>query len=301
MKKTAILVLVLAALAGCDKLGIGGFRSAAPADAAPAAAEPKPFRAATFNMRTDCTADRGKHDWTNRVPLIVKVVEDNGFDIIGAQELKENQIADLRRELGPKGFAAVGRGRLAEGKSEGVYILFDTNRFDCVASDTFQLSETPEVWGSKSWDTDCPRTCVWARLKDRENGGRDVLVYNTHLDHLGEIARQKGVELIVGRMKAAADDGTPALLMGDFNCGPGKTNAVGIAKRAMRDTADISQTPHKGPEKTFHGWTPPVRYLIDYIFSRGPVTILSHTTHEDAPGGELPSDHLPVSVEVVFK
>ena len=295
MKKTAILALSLAALAGCEKPGIvfGDGPDAAPA--------PKPFRAATFNMRTDCTADRGRHDWTNRVPLIAKVIEDNGFDVVGAQELKENQIADIRRELEPKGFAAVGRGRLAEGKSEGVYLIFDTNRFDCVASDTFQLSETPEVWGSKSWDTDCPRTCVWARLRDRENKGKDVLVYNTHLDHLGEIARQKGVELIVERMKAATRDGTPALLMGDFNCAPSKTNAVGIVRRTMRDTADISQTPHKGPEKTFHGWNPPARFLIDYIFSRGPLTILSHTTHDDAPGGELPSDHLPISVEAVFK
>lgn len=64
MKKTARLVLSLAALAGCENLGIG-FGDGQ--DAAPA---PRPFRAATFNMRTDCTADRGRHDWTNRVPLI---------------------------------------------------------------------------------------------------------------------------------------------------------------------------------------------------------------------------------------
>ena len=63
----------------------------------------RPFRIATFNMRTDC--DKGEHAWVNRLPLVVKVIEDNRFDVIGAQELKTNQVADLRRALGPTGHA----------------------------------------------------------------------------------------------------------------------------------------------------------------------------------------------------
>ena len=35
----------------------------------------RPFRIATFNMRTDC--DKGEHAWVNRLPLVVKVIEDN--------------------------------------------------------------------------------------------------------------------------------------------------------------------------------------------------------------------------------
>ena len=98
---------------------------------------------------------------------ILKIIENHKLDVIGAQELKENQVAHLREALGPKGYEIVGRGRLAEGKSEGVYILYNARRFECTASDTFQLSETPEVWGSSSWNSAYPRTCVWVQLKDR--------------------------------------------------------------------------------------------------------------------------------------
>ena len=291
MKNETILLAMAAGLmmAGCFCTRTG---------ATGEAAEPKPFRVATFNMRTDTIADRGKHDWTNRVPLIAKVIEDNGFDIVGAQELKENQIADLRRLLGPKGFDAVGRGRLEQGKSEGVYILFDTNRFSCVESGTFQLSETPEVWGSTSWGSSYPRICAWARLKDRSDG-KDVLVYDTHLDNMSELARQKSAELILERMKAESVDGAPAFLVGDFNCPARATNAVGIVKREMRDAAEASRSPHQGPDKSFHGWNPPAKFLIDYMFAKGPVLILEHKTHDDAPGGALPSDHLPISVKAV--
>ena len=56
----------------------------------------KPFVVCSFNMRTDCGADKGELTWTNRLPRILKVIEDHRLDIIGAQELKENQVAHLR-------------------------------------------------------------------------------------------------------------------------------------------------------------------------------------------------------------
>ena len=285
--RVSVLSALLAAVCGCHR----------PDTAADAS--PRPFRIATFNMRTDC--DKGEHAWTNRLPLVVKVVKESGFDVIGAQELKTNQVADLRRALGPDGYVAIGRRRTFNSKydTEGVYLLFSTNRFECLESGTFQLSETPEVPGSKSWKTDCPRTCVWAKLKD--GSGRAFFVYNTHLDHMSEEARRKGMELVVSRMKAATADGAPAFLLGDFNCAPSPDNAVGIAERSMKNAAVISETPHAGPEKTFTNWKPTANFLIDYIFVNGAVRVISHKTHDDLPGGKSPSDHFPVSSEVVLQ
>ena len=73
------LTALLAAVCGCSHPDTS------------AGVAPRPFRVATFNMRTDC--DKGEHAWTNRAPLVVKVIEDNGFDIIGAQELKTDLAA----------------------------------------------------------------------------------------------------------------------------------------------------------------------------------------------------------------
>ena len=288
--KTVVGVLMLSVLLatahGCSHRDIADGRM------------PRPFRIATFNMRTDC--DKGERAWLNRLPLVVKVIEDNGFDIIGAQELKTNQVADLRRALGPKGYDMVGRRRTLASRydTEGVYLMFSAKRFECLESGTFQLSETPDVVGSKSWKTDCPRACVWAKLKDRACGA-EFVVYNTHLDHMSEEARRKGAALIVERMSAAGD--APAFLLGDFNCSPTPFNAVGIAHRTMKDAAEVTETPHVGPEKTFTDWKPTAHFLIDYIFVNGAVRVLSHKTHDDLPGGKSPSDHFPVSAEVVLR
>ena len=267
------------------------------ADADNARSAGKPFVISSFNMRTDCGADKGELTWTNRLPRILKVIADHRMDIIGAQELKENQVAHLREALGPKEYKLVGRGRLAEGKSEGVYIIYNAKRFDCTASDTFQLSETPDVWGSSSWGSAYPRTCVWVQLKDRESG-TEFRLYNTHLDNESELARKKGMELTVGKINADVSAGMTAFLTGDFNNELKPGNAIDYVRQSMRDTADISATPHQGPVNTFHGYNPPACTLIDYVFVKGKAKVLSHATLDDLPGGKMPSDHFPVAVTV---
>ncbi|MBR2837466.1 MAG: endonuclease/exonuclease/phosphatase family protein [Kiritimatiellae bacterium] len=257
----------------------------------------RPFAICSFNMRTDC--DKGEFAWTNRLPHILKVIENHRFDVIGAQELKLNQVAHLREALGPKGYEIVGRGRLAEGKSEGVYIIYNSRRFECVASDTFQLSETPDVWGSSSWDSAYPRTCVWTLLRERESGV-EFRFYNTHLDHVSELARRKGMELVVGRVDADVSSGMTAFLTGDLNCELKPGNAIEYVRKSMLDTADLSLTPHRGPVNTFHGYHPPARSLIDYVFAKGPVRVLCHATLDDMPDGKVPSDHFPVAAYVAL-
>ena len=262
------------------------------------AAAGKPFRICSFNMRTDCN-EKGDRAWTNRLPLIVRVIKKHGFDVIGAQELKENQVAHLREALGPDGYEIVGRGRLAEGKSEGVYILYNSKRFECIASDTFQLSETPDVWGSSSWGSAYPRTCVWVQLKDRESGV-EFRFYNTHLDHVSELARKKGMELTVGRINFDVSSGMTAFLTGDFNNELKPGNAVDFVRKSMNDTADLALSPHRGPVNTFHGYTPPACSLIDYVFVKGPARVLVHATLDDMPDGKVPSDHFPVAAKVAL-
>ena len=53
-------------------------------DAAVAGCAEKPFTVCSFNMRTDCGADKGDLTWTNRLPRVLKVIEDHRFDVIGA-------------------------------------------------------------------------------------------------------------------------------------------------------------------------------------------------------------------------
>ena len=285
----------------CTVAGFGAAASFLITGCLPEAAKQseKPFTVCSFNMRTDCGADKGELTWTNRLPRVLKVIEDHRMDIIGAQELKKNQVAHLRAALGPKGYEIVGRGRLAEGKSEGVYVIYNAKRFDCTASDTFQLSETPDVWGSSSWNSAYPRTCVWVQLKDRETGA-EFRFYNTHLDNESELARRKGMELTVGRINADVSNGMTAFLAGDFNSQLKPGNAIDYVLKSMKDTAALSVSPHQGPVKTFHGYRPTAVTHIDYIFVKGNVRVLSHATLDDLPDGKFPSDHFPVVATVTL-
>ena len=256
------------------------------------------FNLATFNMRTDCS-EKLDRAWSNRCPRVAKIIRDHRLTLIGAQELKHNQVDDLRRALGPDGYEIVGRGRLKGGKGEGVYILYDASRFDCLTNATFQLSETPEVDGSSSWNSSCPRTCVWGRFRDKANGA-EFLLFNTHLDHRSELARLNGMKLILERIKAATTDGTVAFLTGDMNNVYMPGNSIGLATEALKETSALSETPHAGSVATFHGYTPPARCQIDYIFVSKPVRIISHETIEDFPDGKVPTDHFPVAARVML-
>ena len=176
------------------------------------AQEAVPFRIATFNVRVP--VDKSRNDWQARVPRIRTLLEKYRLDVIGVQELTPKQKAAL---LSPDtSYEAVGVGREPDQGGEQCCIFYRTERFDCLENGTFWLSETPEVVGSRSWNSACRRICTWARLRDRRTG-QIFLHFNTHLDHISEEARQKGAELILSQIEAMGQ-GLPCFLTGDLNC-----------------------------------------------------------------------------------
>ena len=92
-------------------------------------------------------------------------------------------------------------------------------------------------------------------------------IFNTHLDHMGEVARTKGIELIVSKTKALNTKGYPVFFMGDFNSEPNEERIVSL-KKVMDDTREISEEKPFGPSGTFNDFkhNEPVDKLIDYIF-----------------------------------
>ena len=83
---------------------------------------------------------------------------------------------------------------------------------------TFGLSEKPDVPGYKSWKTACPRIATWGLFKDKKTG-KEFIYYNTHLDHVSELARINGIKLLVKHAKENAK-GKPLIISGDFNAKP---------------------------------------------------------------------------------
>lgn len=157
----------------------------------------EPVKVMSINTRYDNGGD-GRNGWAQRRERVAKAIAFYDADIVGAQEVLANQMADLKARL-PQ-YGAVGLGR-EDGVAKGEYepVFFKKDRYELVDSGHFWLSQTPEVKGSLGWDGACVRMASWARLRDRRSGA-ELLAMNTHLDHVGPEARRQGAILLLQRI-----------------------------------------------------------------------------------------------------
>ena len=261
--------------------------------------EPLPLRVMTFNIRYDNPGD-SLNSWQYRKDVAAKTIEEYDVDLLGTQEVLANQLNDLQERL-PQ-YAAIGVGR-ADGKEAGEYsaILYKKDKFEEERSGWFWLSETPEVAGSKGWDGACERIATWAVLKEKRTG-KHLFFINTHLDHVGKVARREGVKLLLERAKAESN-GLPAIITGDFNASPESE----VIQHILTDGTffDTRLLAPSVPEisGTFHGFGEiPVerRKIIDYIFVTGGIAVHTYTVLPEKQDSIYLSDHRPVvaSIEI---
>ena len=255
----------------------------------------------TFNVRYD-NPDDSLNVWARRLPRVTAFLDSVAPDLLGAQEVLHNQLEDLSAAL--PGYDRYGVGR-EDGLREGEYqpLFWRRDRFRAVDKGYFWLSETPEK-PSLGWDAACKRTAVWAILRDSISG-REILVMNTHLDHMGKVARSESVKLLIERAFTLAD-GREIILTGDFNATPSSPviTALGRAFRDSRQEAGWIS----GADWSFHDFgkiSEPERERIDYIFvSPGDLDIVRNETpaeDDSDPGHLYLSDHAPVLTELEIR
>ncbi|MRX37870.1 endonuclease/exonuclease/phosphatase [Flavobacterium sp. LC2016-23] len=250
----------------------------------------------TYNIRLDVASD-GENAWPNRKDFFASQVQFYSPDIFGVQEAMPNQVAEIALAL-PE-YNKFGIGRENEGKGEACTIYYKKDRFQLQESGTFWLSETPNVV-SRGWDAACNRVCTYGLFKDK-NSKTTFWVFNVHLDHMGNEARVKGVQLILSKMKEINTRKYPVFLMGDLNSEP-DTPQIAEIKKEMDDTRDVSKEKPFGPSGTFNGFKhgEPVTLLIDYIFvsKNSGLKIKKYAVLSDSKDLKYPSDHLPVLIEI---
>ncbi|WP_445453551.1 endonuclease/exonuclease/phosphatase family protein [Flavobacterium sp. 25HG05S-40] len=252
----------------------------------------------TYNIRLDVASD-GENAWANRKEYWASQVSFYEPDIFGIQEALPSQVSDISTLL-PK-YSYVGIGRDGIGKGESSNIFFKKVRFNVVQQNTFWLSETPDKI-SKGWDAALNRVCTYALLKDRKTK-QTFWVFNTHLDHMGELARTNSIQLILAKIKALNAQKYPVFFMGDFNSEPTEQRIINL-KKEMNDSRDISEEKPFGPIGTFNGFRhqEAVTKRIDYIFlsKDNPFKVNKYAVLSDSKDLKYPSDHLPVYVELRF-
>lgn len=247
----------------------------------------------SYNIRYD-NPDDGDNRWENRLPKIGALLPTIRPDIIGFQEALFLQVRDLQKML--PGYAYVGVGRQDGGvNGEMVPIFYNNTRFDVQYQGTFWLSPTPSAPGSVGWDAALPRIATWAILKENETG-RELLVVNTHLDHVGDQARLRSAALLTEKVPKLAQ-GRPFILMGDFNS-TDSSRVYAKLTQTMLDAREAAPTV-MGPKATYTGFTTPEpKIRIDYIFVSMLITIHQFSTITTNQPGSFFSDHLPISAVI---
>ncbi|MBP7933048.1 MAG: endonuclease/exonuclease/phosphatase family protein [Phycisphaerae bacterium] len=288
---------------------------------ASAPSTPADVRIMTFNIRYG-TANDGENRWENRREMAFEIIRRHKPDILGLQEALRFQIDEIREAV--PGLEEVGVGR-DDGKAKGEFsvILYRRDRFKLGEHGTFWLSDTPEVPGSKHWGNSITRVCTWARFLEAkgENADRAALppgpgfyVFNTHLDHQSQPAREKGIRLILKRIGARSHP-EPFVLTGDFNAGEDNPT-LAFAKGMMTSTAPaagLSATsaqarlwprlvdtfrvayPDEKVVGTFNGFEGRTTGdKIDYILVPPGIKVREAEIIRDHRGDRYPSDHFPL-------
>jgi endonuclease/exonuclease/phosphatase family metal-dependent hydrolase len=258
-----------------------------------ALAAQEPVELITYNIRLNTPGD-GEHAWPNRRADVAALFRFHRASIFCVQEALPEQIDYLEEEF--PGFYYEGVGR-DDGKRAGEFsaVFYDHSRFKRVNGGTFWLSETPGEC-SFGWDAACRRVCSWVELEESPSG-KKLFVFNTHFDHVGEVARKESASLILEKVDELAGTGVPVVLCGDFNLPP-ESAPVKLIRGRLNDAYEVSELPPYGSVATYHGFTydDPPRNRIDYVFVSEGVRVLRYGALTDSRDRTFFSDHLPVLV-----
>lgn len=248
----------------------------------------------TYNLK--CSGE-GKYSQESRKEGICTNINKYSPDSFGVQEADKNWIALLDEAMPEYDYFGTYRDDgISEGESNNIF--YKKDKYELVDAGDFWLSKTPEV-PSKDWDAACYRICTYVILKDKQTG----FVYahfNTHLDHVSEVAQAESIALISSKIAEIAPD-IPVVLTGDFNFKPTKDFYDDVLSCGFKDTKTLAEEYDVGA--TYNGYKLLVLEVnpIDYVFVNAYVKNVKSSSIDKTKYNRMyPSDHFPVIVEMTM-
>ena len=127
--------------------------------------------------------------------------------------------------------------------------------------------------------------------------GEDFVVFNTHLDHVSDEARIKGISVVLEKIAQFGD--LPAVIMGDFNALEGSETYLSATENFLDAQYAAAETCQS---HTYQNWGDPESYKrLDYfMISREGFRVdrydVIHPIHE----GIYASDHCPIVLHIAM-
>lgn len=253
----------------------------------------------TYNIRLDVTSD-GENSWPNRKEKVAQLIHFHEPDILGIQEGLPHQVDFLKNAL--TNYVAFGQGRDGHQNGEHSTVFYKKERFELLSHETFWLSETPNKV-TKGWDAALNRICTFGLFKDKKTN-KVFYVFNTHFDHVGEVARSKSAQLIHQKITEINTQHVPVILMGDFNLEPTAEPLQFLSNHYWHSKHHAKLKYNEGGTFNAFAFHQPIpkEKEIDHIFvSKEKVEIHKYAVLNDSYECKYPSDHFPVWVELTLK
>ncbi|MCM1543836.1 MAG: endonuclease/exonuclease/phosphatase family protein [Ruminococcus sp.] len=251
-------------------------------------------RIVSFNLRT---ANDIYGTIKNRSKFIAAAFDAYAPDSIGVQEANPTWLKALDEKIGDR-YARVGVARDSSKNSEYSCVYYLKDKFELLDSGTIWLSNTPDVAGSKDFNSSYPRICTWATLKNKETG----LTYthaNTHLDHLLESTREKQAEVLMSKIDKLSKS-YPVICTGDFNSSEGKA-AYKVVAAKMDDSRLVAEKTEQG--QTYHNYGRELlrKKAIDFIFVPKGTQVARYKIIDNTVEDMYLSDHYGLCADVYIK
>lgn len=243
----------------------------------------------SFNIR--CWDDKDGNSIAERAPRLHAVTEPYDADLIGFQEYRPQWEEHIKKYYGEK-YEIFNKYRSTE-KPESAPILWKKDKFECLKTGYFWLSDTPEV-ESKGWDEiyDCYRMCEYVILKEKTTG-KAFTFMNTHFG-FGDKCHTDSAELIYKYSKKISD--YPTFITGDFNMTPENAGYSVMTKYFT----DVNAVTSKDMRTTFHGYNPDEHpnSHIDFCFIDDKIKPVNQKIMDETVDGMFPSDHYGIFVKL---
>lgn len=290
MKKLLIGILAaLLALLICAAVVLGWYYPlyAASKNSVDISASGEDISMMSCNLRCLTPLDLGKKSWFYRAELLTEDIAAAAPGIIGFQEATKWQYDYMVERLA--GYDSVITYRDKSPLSEGCPIFYNSELYELVDKGSFWLSETPDVM-SRDWGSACYRICSYAILVDNSSG-REFVVFNTHLDHVSDEARIKGINVVLDKIEEFG--GLPAVIMGDFNAEEGSETYEAVTENFLDAVYELPEPDLSG---TYQSWgeLEPGRRIDYFMVSKTGFEVQEYEVISPVHDGVYASDHCPI-------
>ena len=248
----------------------------------------------SYNLR--CADDPNGHSIAERAPRILDIIKDYDPDVMGFQEVVPKWMEELK--VLDDQFDHLLQYRHPE-SLEGTPIFWRKDRFECIETESFWLSETPIVPSQAGWrgGFGLPRVCCRVTLRHKESG-KLVHYFNTHYDGGAQWEREASQQII--RKAEALPEGV-RIATADFNFTPNSFGWHSMRSyfNCVRETLALDN--NQATLNCYEVQGDKLSWVIDFCFYQGALQPTKYEIITRLYDGKFPSDQYGMVYDFKFE